>query len=199
MSRNYNNPTPFSHRWIKARLSQEGNRFYELSAMFNGKGRILNHSTTDYYGNYRGVTQSDICFLGNQAIVRLWYTDILHIHQNGAVLLDNGGYATNTVKRYAQLFGGLSIWTKDYQWYLAGLPVHRLAIKTPNGLIFTDAEKPTLGQTRYTAIGRDGVKRIWREVDENQATHSWRVDEWLRYLESVGLIRPIPQFENQLD
>lgn len=56
----------------------------------------------------------------NCIVLRLHATDIVQYRDNGMILIDTGGYDTNTTKRYINGAAPVSVHTKDFQLYANG-------------------------------------------------------------------------------
>ena len=59
---------------------------------------------------------------GSTTFVRYWYTDVVAFNDD-AIVLDNGGYHTNTTKSRmnqasVQFNLGFHVFQKDYRWYV---------------------------------------------------------------------------------
>lgn len=157
----WNHPTKYSLAWIRKSLENKPS-FFRVQSTFNNKGRNISHN-----GNIRFDTA--------KATVRLHNTDIVTLISSGAVFINTGGYSTVTTKRWINLFSGLGITQKNWQWCIGHDTIDQYAVKTPNGLLFTD------GAYRVSHL-----RQIWQELETNADSENWAIEQWEDFL---GVIR----------
>lgn len=68
--------------------------------------------------------------------LELHNTTIVQYRSNGQIVIKNGGYQTNTTKRYINGAAPCSVFQKDFQWYVKDVP----ELQTSLGLKAWDGE-----------------------------------------------------------
>lgn len=75
--------------------------------------------------------------------IRFHRTDILVFHPDGTITVDTGGWHTATTKTRLNAFlpGGITVWQKDFRWYVC------------DGTTRPFEDGMTLGKSPFEAVG----------------------------------------------
>ena len=55
---------------------------------------------------------------GNDFAIKLHYTDVVTIHQDGTYTLQTGGWHTVTTKARINEYAPCRVWQKDFEWFV---------------------------------------------------------------------------------
>lgn len=173
----WNNPGKFTLQGIRKGIGYNPS-YFGIQTHFGNKSRNISHN-------------GSISFDSGEFTVRLHHTDIVTRRSDGSYLVNNGGWASPTTKKWINLFTGLGIYQKDFQWFVGDMPICQYALKTPNGLIFTDSLKLSQAGTpaEQFSVKSAMLVKMWNELGENPDSHEWTIDQWEEFLTSKGLIK----------